>query len=46
MLRIVGMTHADMAIGIDHVFVGEDAIGNDEVAENIVELAHGVLSLL
>ena len=46
MLRIIGMAHADMAIGVDHVFVGEDAIGNDEVAEDIVELAHGVLSLL
>jgi hypothetical protein len=30
-----------MAVGIDHVFVREDTIGNDEVAENIVELAHG-----
>jgi hypothetical protein len=39
-LRIVGMAHADMAVGIDHVFVGENAIGDDEVAQEIVKLAH------
>ena len=27
--RIVGMAHADMTIGIDHVFMGQDAIGDD-----------------
>ena len=45
-LRIVGMAHADMAVGIDHVFVGENAIGDDEVAQQIVELAHGGCSRL
>jgi hypothetical protein len=35
-----------MAIGVDHVFIGEDAIGDDEVAKDIVDLAHGVPSLL
>src|ERR1700722_19282976 len=34
-LRIVGMTYAYMAIGIDHVFVGKNAIGDDEVAQQI-----------
>jgi hypothetical protein len=34
-----------VAIGIDHIFVGENAIGDDEVAQDIVKLAHGVPSL-
>jgi hypothetical protein len=40
------MAHADVAIGIDHIFVRENAVGDDEVAQDIVDLAHGVPSLL
>jgi hypothetical protein len=39
-LRIVGMPHADMAIGIDHVFVGKNAVRDDDVAQQVFELAH------
>jgi hypothetical protein len=34
------MAHADMAVGIDHVFVGENAIGDHKVAQEIFELGH------
>ena len=39
-LRIVGVAHTDMAVGVDHVFMGEDAVGDNEIAQEIVELAH------
>ena len=38
--RIVGVPHADVAVGVDHVLIGEDAVGDDEIAQKIVELAH------
>ena len=44
--RIVGMPHADMAIGIDDVFVGENTVGDNKVAQEIVELAHVGVSIL
>ena len=31
-----------MAIGVDHVLLGEDAVGDDEVIDEGVEIAHGV----
>jgi hypothetical protein len=34
-----------MAIGVDHVFVGENAVGDDEVAQEIVKLAHDASSV-
>src|SRR3974377_2200902 len=39
-LRVVGMAHADMAIGVDDVFIGENAIGDDKIAQQVFELAH------
>jgi hypothetical protein len=40
------MPHADMAVGIDDILVGENTVGDDEIAEQIVKLAHGGLSIL
>src|SRR6516164_8468206 len=40
-LRVVGMAHADMAVGVDHVFIGENAVGDDKIAQQVFELAHG-----
>jgi hypothetical protein len=36
------MTDADMAIGIDHLLPGEDAVGDHEILDKAVEIAHGV----
>ncbi len=41
-LRIVGMPHADMAVGVDHILVGQNAIGDHKVAQQIIKLAHRV----
>ena len=41
-LGIVGMADADVAVGVDHVLLGEDAVGDDEVLDEGVEIAHGV----
>ena len=35
------MAHAHMAIGIHHVFAGEDAVGDDEVAHQGWNVGHG-----
>ena len=35
-LRLVGMADADMAIGVDHVLLGQDAVGDDEIVEESV----------
>ena len=40
MLRIVGMTDADVAVGVDHLFFGEDAVGDHEVLDDGVDIAH------
>ena len=37
-LRIVGMAHADMAVGVDHVLLGEDAVGDHEVFDDGIEI--------
>ena len=34
-VRIGGMAHADMAEGIDHALVGQDAVGNGEFLDEI-----------
>lgn len=41
MAGILGMPHTHVAIGIDHILMREDAIGNDEIVEQVVELANG-----
>jgi hypothetical protein len=35
------MAHADMAISVDNVFIGEDAVGDDKIAQQVFDLAHG-----
>jgi hypothetical protein len=44
MLRIVGMAHADMAVRVHHFLSRQDAIGDDEVLNDGVEIAHGWLT--
>jgi hypothetical protein len=44
MLRIVGMANADMAICVHHLLSRQDAIGDDEVLNEGVEIAHGWLT--
>ena len=39
--RVARMAHADVAVGIDDVFVREDAVRDHEVADEIVHFAHG-----
>jgi hypothetical protein len=39
------MADADMAVSVDDVFVGQDAIGNDEITQQVFELAHGTISV-
>jgi hypothetical protein len=38
------MAYADVAVGIDYIFVGENAVGDHEVAQQVFELAHGGFS--
>src|SRR5262249_5803126 len=45
-LGIVGMAHADVAVGIDHVLLGEDAVGDDEVLDEVVEIGHELISAI
>jgi hypothetical protein len=40
MLRIVWIADADMAVGIDHVLFGKDTIGDNEVFDDGIEIAH------
>src|SRR4051794_30286158 len=42
-LRILGIADADMAIGVDHVLLGEDTVGDDEVFDDGIEIGHFVL---
>ena len=37
-LRVVRMAHADVAVGVDHVLLGEDAVGDHEVLDERVEI--------
>src|SRR5215831_13928434 len=37
------MAHADVAIGIDHAFVGEDAVGDDNLADVELQVVHGMV---
>lgn len=39
--RIVRMPDADMAIGVDHLLLGEDAIGNHQILDEGVEAVNG-----
>jgi hypothetical protein len=39
-LGIVGIADADMALGIDHVLLGENAVGDDEVFDKRIEVGH------
>ena len=41
MLWIVGMANTDMAVCIHHLLARKDAIGDDEIANDGVEIAHG-----
>ena len=45
MLRLVRVPDADVAVGIHHVFLGEDAVGDHEVLDDGVEAAHGSVIL-
>ena len=38
---IVRMAHADMAERVDDALVGEDPVGGDEFADDLVEIGHG-----
>ena len=38
---VVRVANAHVAIRIDDVFVGEDAVGDDEIAERWAEVDHG-----
>ena len=40
-LGIVRMADADVAVGVHHLLVAQDAVGDDEIFENDVEIAHG-----
>ena len=37
-LGIAGMADADVAVGVHHILLGEDAVGDDEVLDDGVEL--------
>src|SRR5262249_11677165 len=39
-MRVVGMSHADMAIRIHNVLAGQDAVGDHEVAHQGGEFTH------
>jgi hypothetical protein len=44
---IVRVPHTDVAVGIDNVFVRQNAVGDDKVTQEIVKLAHiGVLTFI
>jgi hypothetical protein len=40
-LGIGRVAHADMAIGVDHALMRQNAVGDDEVVECLFELTHG-----
>ena len=37
------MAHTDVAVGIDHAFVGEDTVGDHKLAYVEVQVIHGLL---
>src|SRR5262249_9358113 len=37
------MAHTDVAIGIDHAFVGEDTVGDHQLANMEVQVVHSVV---
>ena len=39
---MVRMAHTDVAVGIHHAFIGEDAVGNHKLAYVKVQVVHGV----
>ncbi len=41
MLGIVGIADADMAVGVHHVLLRQDAVGDDEILDDGIEIAHG-----
>ena len=41
MFRVVGIADADMAVGVHHLLAREDAVGDDEILDDGVEVAHG-----
>ena len=43
-VRILRMPDADMAVGVDHVLLGEDAVGDHQILDQGVEVAHGHLA--
>jgi hypothetical protein len=40
MLRIFGMTHADMAVSVNDLFPRQDPIGDYKILYQCVEIAH------
>ena len=43
-VRALWMPYADVAKGIDHLFVRENSVGSHEVAESVLQVTHGSLS--
>ena len=44
MLRVVRVADADMTVGIHHLLAREDAVGDDEILDDGVEIAHGSMA--
>ena len=40
MIRIVRVTDTDVPIGIDHVFIGKNTVGDHQVAQKGFEIGH------
>jgi hypothetical protein len=41
--RVVGVSHADMAVGINHVLLPKNAVGDHQVPDIVIEAAHAML---
>ena len=41
MVRVVRVPDADMAVGVDHVLLRQDAVGNHQILDGGVEAGHG-----
>ena len=41
-LGMIGMAHTDVAVRIDYCFVGEDSVGDHELADVEVQIVHGL----
>ena len=46
MVRAVRMADADMTKGIDHPLIGQNAVGDDQIPQQLIQIAHSHLSLL